>query len=61
MAVEQPHTICCKQTDFIAKPASVLLIAQLFIVPHRVFDREHTLKTWQSAQQVNKPNTFFVY
>jgi hypothetical protein len=34
MVVEQPNIICYKQTDFIAKPATVLLIAQLFIVPH---------------------------
>jgi hypothetical protein len=33
MAVEEPNTSCCEQTDFIAKPAT-MLIAQLFIVPH---------------------------
>jgi hypothetical protein len=50
MAVEQPNTICCEQTDFIAKPATVLF-AQLFILPHCVYDREHTWKTWQPAYQ----------
>jgi len=50
MAVEQPNTICCEQTDSIAKAATVL-IAQLFIVPHWMYDREHTWKTWQPAYQ----------